>query len=120
MAATVIELWPGASEGARPEPVTVAVAVQQFLAQAQGPEPASPDRAEAAVLHTLAELLGSSRPLAEITERELVASLRRLWAAARPRSWNHNRTAVGRWLAWCVNQPHWVAPILPPTYAPEE
>lgn len=118
MTATVRELWPGARESAQPTPVTVTLAVQQYLAYASRAESAGAEHEQAATLQTLGEQLGPRRALAEITEGELAASLRHLWATVPAETWNQHRATVNTWLLWCATHPQWSAPLLPATCRP--
>jgi site-specific recombinase XerD len=92
---------------------TVRASIDSFLDSPQIKGNANTLRAYTNVLDRAAEMIGASRELAGVHDAEIADALTKLWAGAKPATWNRNRAAVGSWLAWCKAKQHWTAPDLP-------
>jgi site-specific recombinase XerD len=114
--ATVTELAPRTRTGRRKrKPVTVATAIEDFLATPRCNESPNTQRAYAGGLHRVADRLDPDRELADVDDDEIGETVTALWAGSAPSTFNRNRAAVGSWLTWCATKAKWDAPALPGT-----
>jgi integrase len=92
--------------------VTLQAAADAFLSSPRC-ENANTRRAYASVIDKLTAELGGGRELADITDDEIAAALKALWAKAAESTWNRNRAATNAWLSWCRDRRRWPAPAVP-------
>jgi len=92
--------------------VTLQAAADAFLSSPRC-ENANTRRAYAGVIDKLAAELGGGRELADISDDEIAAVLKALWARAAESTWNRNRAAANAWLSWCRDRQRWPAPAVP-------
>lgn len=97
------------------DPVSVAEAIEAFLATPRVNTSTNTHRAYTGVLHRIANQLGPTRALANIDHTEIGAAITTEWRHAAPATFNRNRAAVASWLSWCATKAHWNAPTLPDT-----
>ena len=91
--------------------VTLQAAADAFLSSPRC-ENANTRRAYAGVIDKLAAELGGGRELADISDDEIAAVLKALWARAAESTWNRNRAAANAWLSWCRDRQGWPAPAV--------
>jgi hypothetical protein len=104
--ATVTELAPRTRTGRRKrKPVTVATAIEDFLATPRCNESPNTQRAYAGALHRVADHIDPDRELADVDDDEIGETVTALWAGSAPSTFNRNRAAVGSWLTWCATNP---------------
>lgn len=115
-AATVTELTPRTSARRRRQrPMTVAAAIEGFLATPRCHQSPHTHRAYLSALHRVADYLDPSRELADVGDHEIGEAISTLWGHSAPTTFNRNRAAVGSWLTWCATKAKWTAPALPGT-----
>jgi integrase len=101
-----------ATKAQRGAAITLQAAADAFLSSPEC-ENANTRRAYAGVIDKVANRLGASRRLADISDDDIGAVLEGEWGTAQGSTWNRNRAAVNAWLTWCHERQRWPAPAVP-------